>query len=560
MLTNNGQAPKLDPGFWKGPPQALFQQYKDLGYTITPNGAIMAPAHDPDDSTRMDNIQLMLDNGHAGGFDQNGNLIDFGVNYDPGTSGIAGFMNKYGPLVAAAGLGLVAAPALMAGAGADAWMGGVQAGGDAINAGGLTTVAGDATGIGTVAGAGTTTAGATGMSGLIPGTSITWAQAMQIPGGIAAAMALVNPSTDPVSKAQALATLGNVGNNLTNNNTGGNASGNPGNSSNTSTNAGTVNADLSGIGITTNSDGSYSYQGKPVQVDDSGPVTYKDTQQPVIGGNGQPLDTSSITNTGTRQTNADGSYTITDPRGNVTNFNPSGQQINTGGNSGTKTDGGSGNINSLLTGAAQIAPYLTLDPGNSKPGDYMTNAGWKPLDQTQLAQDASNWAGFKQGGIGEMPHDLYDTYANLLKNPDDLAKNPAYAAYNQQGQQAAERALQARGMNYSGNIVQQLQQDSAGRWAQYFPSIAQTYNQGAGMEAGRWQTQNQQNMAAGNLAVSGYNAYNNANAQAGATGLNQFGADVALKDRYAAIMGKTGGSIAASPYTTMPNFQINNRS
>lgn len=96
----------LAPGFWNGgqttgwtgdPTQGsqtysgdtagLYQYYKDLGYTLAPDGTVTTPPRasmNEYDFPTGDVVQLRLANGNAGGFDPQGNIIDLGRKYEEG--------------------------------------------------------------------------------------------------------------------------------------------------------------------------------------------------------------------------------------------------------------------------------------------------------------------------------------------------------------------------------------------------------------------------------------------------------------------------------------------
>ena len=131
------------------------------------------------------------------------------------------------------------------------------------------------------------------------------------------------------------------------------------------------------------------------------------------------------------------------------------------------------------------------------------------LNTTQPYGDPSKYltmAGFNQGGVGKAPTDLYNLYAQFLKDPSSMASNPMYKAIMDAATQATDRKMSAGGYNGSGNILAELQKTGAGVAGAYLPQMADMYRGGAGTEMGNWSAQNQGNLGAGTLGVNMYNS------------------------------------------------------
>ena len=180
---------------------------------------------------------------------------------------------------------------------------------------------------------------------------------------------------------------------------------------------------------------------------------------------------------------------------------------------------------------------------------------WRNLDPRSVAGEAINAAGFRTGGIGPMPQTQNQEYNRFLGSLENgsINDNPYFKSFNQQGQQATERALQARGMNQSTNLLYGLSNNANANFASFVPQFGNTLLQGAQQETSNWNTQNNANLQAGNLANNFFQNAMSANNNAATTGLNQFNADLNLKDRYSGLAGVTAQSIAQSAYT-YPQF------
>ena len=131
------------------------------------------------------------------------------------------------------------------------------------------------------------------------------------------------------------------------------------------------------------------------------------------------------------------------------------------------------------------------------------------LNSTQPYGDINKYltmAGFKQGGAGTPPTDLYSLYAQFLKDPTSMTANPMYKAMMDASTQATDRKMSAGGYNGSGNILAELQKTGMGVAGAYLPQMADMYRGGANTEMANWLGQVQGNTAEGNLGVNMYNS------------------------------------------------------
>ncbi len=506
-------------------------------------------------------------NGNAIGATGDGKFVDSGMQFRDVPANMGDFFKTLSIFAAAvAGGNAISGMVTPATGVAESWMQGAQAGSDAINAGNLTQVAGDATNIGNVA----QQAASAGIPWKEIGQGMVQIGKYVLPIAQAAlaVQALTSGNTSAATKILATAALvdstGRIINQatanttpVTNNGTQQNTQQNttpitnnqiqlPGGNSNMES----LGQSLSKYGISVGSDGTMTANGQPVTVDDSGNVTYTNSGQPFMYDDGSgvpvPLNTSNV-NTINNQVKTDSNGNIITPS---TNTNTTGNQTTNTNNYPTLPDGSidwTKLLSSVATGAAQYGAFTSQDAYKGGASQYMTNAGFNSaLNSLPFASDIGKYAGYKPGGIGPMPTDLYNTYKNFLQNPADMATNPMFSAFNTQQQQATERALQARGMNSSGNMVQQLGQNAMANWAQYYPQLANTLQGGAQTEASNWNTANTANLNAGQLGTTMYNTLTNANNQAGQLGLGQYNAEAQSQLARGAVAAQIAGGTVNS--------------
>lgn len=136
------------------------------------------------------------------------------------------------------------------------------------------------------------------------------------------------------------------------------------------------------------------------------------------------------------------------------------------------------------------------------PSSQFGNAGYQPGTPNQ--QNALTMSGFQQGGIGAAPQTAYNQYQSMVANPTSMTDNPAYQAIMNASLQATQRAALAHGGNGGGTQAAELAQTGAAVAGQYIPQMAQMYQGAAQQELGNWNTQQQTNLAAGQLGNNMY--------------------------------------------------------
>ncbi len=110
---------------------------------------------------------------------------------------------------------------------------------------------------------------------------------------------------------------------------------------------------------------------------------------------------------------------------------------------------------------------------------------------------------------GGMPQDMMTMYKNFLQDPSSATSNPMYKSMMDQGLQATERGMLAKGFQGSGNMATELQKTGMGMAGQYLPQMASMYGQGATTEGNRWAQQNSGEIGQGTLGLNNWQAQSN---------------------------------------------------